>query len=65
MHWRTAVGVLARPIVKEVNRGNLLELAMAAEARECISARLLEYSNVQVSMKSVGGTYWSWQWQLR
>ena len=65
MHWRTAVGVLARPVVNEVIRRHLLELAMAAEVRECISARLLEYCHVQVSLRSIRGTYWSWQWQLR
>ena len=43
MHWRTAVGVLAPPVVKEVNMGNLLELATAAEVRECVGALQKEH----------------------
>ena len=43
MHWRTAFGVLARPVVKEVNRRHLLKLAMAAEVRECFGALQKEH----------------------
>ena len=38
MRWRTAVGVLTRPGVNEVSKRHLLELATAAEVRECVSA---------------------------
>ena len=57
MRWRTAEGALTRPSVNEVSRRHLLELAMAAEVRECIGARLLEYWHVQLSKRSIGGTY--------
>ena len=57
MHWRTAVGAVTRPSANEVSRRQLMELAMAAEVRECIGALHKEHRYVQVSMNSIGGAY--------
>ena len=35
VRWRTAVGVLTPPSINDVSQRNLLELAMAADVREC------------------------------
>ena len=32
--------------------------------RECVGPLRLEYRHVEVTIRSVGGAYWSWQWQL-
>ena len=31
---------------------------------ECVGALRLEYRHIEVSIRSVGGAYWSWRWQL-
>ena len=65
MRWRTAVGALTCPSVNEDSKRRLLELAMTAGVRECFGALRLEYRHVEVSIRSVGGAYWSCRWQLR
>ena len=64
MRWRTAAGGMTRLLVNEVRRRRLLELATAAGMMECVGARPMELRHDKVSMKSVGGAYWSWRWQL-
>ena len=41
-----------------------LELAIAAGGRDSVGARQMEYRHVEVSIRSVGGAYRSYRWQL-
>ena len=61
---RAAVGALTCLSVIEVSKRRLLELAFVAGVRECFGALWLEYRHIKVSIRSVGGAYWSCQWQL-
>ena len=62
--WRTADGVLISPSVNEVSKRPLLELPIKTRVRDCVGALQMEHWHVQVSIRSVGGAYRSWRWQL-
>ena len=57
--WRIAEEALTRISKNEVIRRHLFYLALAAGLRECVGALQREHRHVQISRKSVGGTYWS------